>query len=267
MRNLWIIALNAFRESIRDKILYNLVLFGIGMILFSIMLGDWSVFAAEKVIQDFTLAIMSISGLLMSIFLGISLIQKELQRKTVLTLLAKPMPRWHFILGKYFGLLMVLALNLSVMTLCFFFVLWFTKSHPHASLLSAIYLIYLEMALMVAVALLFSSFSTPTMGAMFTLGVYVAGHLSGDILNHFAFQQKYGGMLPGSPTYPTWVLKFIKGAYYFFPNLENFNIKGRVVYDLSIPHHYVLWTSCYGFVYIGVLLLITCLWFNKRDFI
>ncbi len=267
MRNLWIIALNAFRESIRDKILYNLVLLGLGMILFSIMLGEWSVFAREKVIQDFTLAIMSISGLLMAIFLGIGLIQKELQRKTVLTLLAKPMPRWHFILGKYVGLLMVLAVNLSVMSLCFYFVLWFTDSHPYWSLFSAIYLIYLEMALIVAVALLFSSFSTPTLGAIFTLGVYVAGHLSGDILNHFTFAQKHAGMLPGNPTYPTWVLKFIKGAYYFMPNLENFNIKGRVVYDLPIPQHYVLWTSAYGLFYIALLLFVTCAWFNKRDFI
>ena len=267
MKPILIIAVNAFRETVRDKILYNLVLFAVGLILFSTMLGQWSVFAAQTVISDFTMAVMSIAGLLMSIFVGIGLIQKEIQRKTILTLLAKPLPRWHFIIGKYLGLLMVLALNLAVMTLCFFVVLLLNGGRPHASLLPAIYLIFMEMAVITAAALLFSAFSTPTMSALFTLGVYVAGHLAGDLLNHLAFIEKYGSRLPGEPAINPITEKLLKSVYYVIPNLENFNIRGRVVYDLPIGDHYVLYTTGYGLAYIGVYLLIASLWFSKRDFV
>jgi Cu-processing system permease protein len=267
MKPIFIIAVNAFRETVRDKILYNLVIFTLGLILFSLLLGEWSVFARVNVIQDFTLAVMSIAGLMMSVFVGIGLIQKEIQRKTILTLLAKPLPRWHFIVGKYLGLLMVLAVNLAVMTLVFFLLLRAINVRPTASLLTAIYLIFMEMAVVTAAALLFSAFSTPTLSGLFTLGVYVAGHLSGDILNHLAFIRKYGERLPGTPTFSPLAEKLIHAVYYVIPNLENFNIRGRVVYGLPIPAHYVLSTSLYGLAFIGIYLLIASLWFGKRDFI
>ena len=267
MKPILIIAVNAFRETVRDKILYNLVIFTVCLILFSLMLGEWSVFARVNVIKDFTLAVMSLAGLLMSIFVGIGLIQKEIQRKTILTLLAKPLPRWHFIVGKYLGLLMVLALNLAIMTLVFFVLLRMIGVRPTGSLIMAIYLIFLEMAVVTAAALLFSAFSTPTLSALFTLGVYVAGHLSGDIVNHLAFIRKFGERLPGTPVISPFTEKLIQAVYYIIPNLENFNIRGRVVYDLPIPEHYVMYTSLYGLAFIAMYLLVASLWFSKRDFI
>lgn len=267
MKSILVIARNAFLESVRDKVLYNLVFFAIGLILFSLMLGEWSVFAKEAVIKDFTLAVMSIVGLLMAIFVGIGLIQKEIQRKTVLTLLAKPLPRWHFIIGKYLGLLMVLGVNLAVMTLCFFLVLHFVGGGVQPRLLMAIYLIYVEMAVVVAAALLFSAFSTPTLSALFTIGLYVAGHLAGDVFNHLNFVRKFGERLPGSPVVAEWQADLIRFVYYIIPNLENFNIRGRIVYNLPVGDHYLLWTSLHGLAYIAAYLLIACLWFNKRDFI
>lgn len=267
MKSVLTIARNAFLESVRDKVLYNLVFFAIGLILFSLMLGEWSVFAKEAVIKDFTLAVMSIVGLLMAVFVGIGLIQKEIQRKTVLTLLAKPLPRWHFIVGKYLGLLLVLAVNLAVMTLCFFLVLHFVGGGVQPKLLLAIYLIYLEMAVIVAAALLFSAFSTPTLSALFTIGLYVAGHLAGDIFNHLSFVRRFGERLPGTPQIEAWQEKLIQVIYYVIPNLENFNIRGRIVYNLPVGDNYIFWTSVHGLAYAGVYLLVACLWFNKRDFI
>jgi Cu-processing system permease protein len=267
VKSILTVAWNAYRESVRDKILYNLALFAIALILFSLLLGEWSVVARENVIKDFTLSVMSLVGLLMAVFVGIGLIQKELQRKTVLTLLAKPLPRWHFIVGKYLGLLVVLAINLAGMTLCFFFVLLYAGSFPDKSLLLAIYLIYMEMAVIVAVALLFSAFSTPMLSALFTLGVYVAGHLSGDILNHIAFVQKYGDRLPGGQSASIAMERVARAVYYLIPNLENFNISSRVVYHLPLGPHYVLFTTLHGLCFIAAYLLIACLWFNKRDFI
>lgn len=266
MKSILTVAWNAYRESVRDKILYNLALFAVGLILFSILLGEWSVFARENVIKDFTLSVMSLFGLLMAVFVGIQLIQKELQRKTVLTLLAKPLPRWHFIVGKYLGLLVVLAINLAGMTLCFFFVLLYVGTAPDKSLLLAIYLIFVEMAVITAVALLFSAFSTPMLSALFTLGVYIAGHLSGDILNHLAFVQKYGDRLPGGSA-SIGMEKIARAVYFLIPNLENFNISARVVYHLPLGPHYALFTTLHGLCFIAAYLLIACLWFNKRDFI
>jgi Cu-processing system permease protein len=267
MNTILVIAYNAFRETIRDKILYNLVFFTLMMIAFSLLLGEWSVFARETVVKDLALASMSVSGLMMSIFVGIGLIQKEILRKTILTLLAKPLPRWHFIVGKYIGLMMVMGFNLAVMTMVFFFLLRYINCKPDSGLLLAIYLIFLEMGVVVAVALLFSSFSTPVLSALFTLGVYIAGHLAGDILNHLNFIQKYGSRLPGTPIVTPFEQKLVHGVYYIIPNLENFNIRGRVVYHLPIGEHYVLYTTFYGLAFISMYLLIASLWFNKRDFI
>jgi len=267
MRILALLALNTFRETIRDKILYNLVFFALGLIAFSLLLGEWSLFAREYVIKDFALAIMSVFGLLMAIFVGIGLIQKEIQRKTVLTLLARPFPRWQFLVGKYLGLLSVLAVNVAIMTLCLYGVLEYCQAGPTASLLQAIYLVYLEMALITAAALLFSSFSTPVLSALFTFGLYVAGHLSGDLIDHLKFVRKFDPDLTGSIGAEGWRDGLMHAVYYAIPNLDNFNIRGRVVYGLSLPEHYLFFNTLYGLCFIAVFLLAACLIFRRRDFI
>ena len=157
LKHIGIIALNTFRESIRDKILYNIGFLAIALTLFSIVLGEWSVFDRAYVIKSTTLSVMSLSGLLISIFVGISLVQKEIQRRTVLTLLSKPISRAAFIVGKYFGLLAVVAVHLALLTAIYYVMLFLTGSAPTLSLLTAIYLIFCEMAVVIAVALLFSS--------------------------------------------------------------------------------------------------------------
>jgi ABC-type transport system involved in multi-copper enzyme maturation permease subunit len=217
--------------------------------------------------KDFALAIMNISGLLMAVFVGIGLIQKEIQRKTVLTLLAKPFPRWHFILGKYLGLCMVLSVNIIMMTGFFYLILWLTNSNPTWGLLLAIYMLILEMGIVVAVALLFSSFSTPFLSALFTLGVYIAGHLSGDILHYMENMQKFGNRLPGAVPMPSWMVKLAEVLYYIIPNLENFNIKGRIVHHLAVPGSLIGFSTIYAIFFIALFLTIASLWFNKRDFI
>ena len=120
LKHIGIIALNTFRESIRDKILYNIGFLAIALTLFSIVLGEWSVFDRAYVIKSTTLSVMSLSGLLISIFVGISLVQKEIQRRTVLTLLSKPISRASFIVGKYFGLLAVVAVHLMLLTAIYY---------------------------------------------------------------------------------------------------------------------------------------------------
>ena len=259
-----IIAHNTFRESIRDKILYNIVFLAIALTLFSIVLGEWSVFDRAYVIKSTTLSVMSLSGLLISIFVGISLVQKEIQRRTVLTLLSKPISRVTFIVGKYFGLLAVVAVHLALLTVIYYLMLFVMNAEPTASLLLAIYLIFCEMAVVIAVALLFSSFSSTILSALFTLGVYFAGHLSNELLEQVRFASRMGEMGDASTAL------FEKAAvviHAIFPGLYRYNVTSYVVHGLALPDMYLFWNTVYALGYVGVFLAIASWWFSRRDFL
>jgi ABC-type transport system involved in multi-copper enzyme maturation permease subunit len=264
LSNTGVIALNTFRESVRDKILYNIVFLAIGLAFFSILLGEWSVFDRAHVIKSTTLSIMSLSGLLISVFVGISLVQKEIQGRTVLTLLSKPISRVAFIVGKYLGLLAVVAVHLTLLTIIYYGILWLTHSNPSVDLLQAIYLVFCEMAIIVAVALLFSSFSTPVLSALFTLGVYIAGHLSDELLEQVRFVRRMGEV-EGVQSVVMEKTAIIVHAV--FPGLYRFNISSYVVHQVALPDHYLFWNTLYALGYIGVFLTIASWWFSRRDFL
>ena len=164
------IAGNTYRENIRDKILYNLILFALIMILSSLALGRLTLGNEDKVILDLGLASISIFGMLIAIFIGISLVYKELEKRTVYALLAKPVHRYEWILGKYLGLLFTLLVNLAVMTVGLALAMLYTggiQAGGYLRLLPAVYLIFLSLALITALALLFSTFSSPALSAIF----------------------------------------------------------------------------------------------------
>lgn len=264
LKHIAIIAQNTFRESIRDKILYNIVFLAIALTLFSIVLGEWSVFDRSYVIKSTTLSVMSLSGLLISIFVGISLVQKEIQRRTVLTLLSKPISRAAFIIGKYFGLLAVVAVHLMILTVLFYLMLLVTGAEPTAGLLTAIYLIFCEMAVVIAVALLFSSFSSTILSALFTLGVYFAGHLSDQLLEQVKFASRMGELNDSSSIL---LEKAAVVIHAVFPGLYRFNVTTYVVHNVALPDMYLLWNSLYALGYVGVFLAIASWWFSRRDFL
>lgn len=264
LKNIVIIALNTFRESIRDKILYNIVFLAIALTLFSIVLGEWSVFDRAYVIKSTTLSVMSLSGLLISIFVGISLVQKEIQRRTVLTLLSKPIGRASFIVGKYFGLLAVVAVHLLILTCIFFGMLFVFNASPTLSILTAVYLIFCEMAVVIAVALLFSSFSSTVLSALFTLGVYFAGHLSNQLLEQVRFASRMGEMGKASTAL---FEKMAVGIHAVFPGLYRFNVTNYVVHGVALPDFYLFWNTVYALGYVGVFLAIASWWFSRRDFL
>lgn len=264
VKHIGVIAFNTFRESIRDKILYNIGLLAVALAFFSIVLGEWSVFDRAYVIKSTTLSVMSLSGLLISIFVGISLVQKEIQRRTVLTLLSKPISRASFIIGKYFGLLAVVLVHLVLLTVIFYVILLCTNASPTLSILTAVYMIFCEMAVVIAVALLFSSFSSTVLSALFTLGIYFAGHLSNQLLEQVRFASRMGEMGNAS----TAILeKTAVVIHAVFPGLYRFNITNYVVHGLALPDMYVFWNSLYALGYVGVFLGIASWWFSRRDFL
>ena len=264
IKNIGIIALNTFRESVRNKVLYNIVFLAIALAFFSILLGEWSVFDRAHVIKSTTLSIMSISGLLISVFVGISLVQKEIQGRTVLTLLSKPISRAVFIVGKYLGLLGVIAVHLALLTVVYYVILALTGSNPTLSLLNAVYLIFWEMAIVVAVALLFSTFSSPVLSALFTIGIYMAGRLSNELMEQVNFVRRVGEIEGGQGVVLEKVASLIHAV---FPGLYRFDISAYVVHNVALPTNYIFWNSLYALGYIGVFLAIASWWFSRRDFV
>ena len=176
-----VIALNAFRESLRDKILYNLVLFAGLLIGLSVLLADLSITEHHKVIADMGLAAINLIGVIIAIFVGISLVNKEIERRTIYTIMARPISRAFFIMGKYFGLALTLFVNMAVMLAVFLLTLWLYHVPIERSLFQAVQLIFVEVLVVTAIALFFSTFTSSTLSAIFTLGLYVIGHLTADL--------------------------------------------------------------------------------------
>ncbi|HSQ40924.1 MAG TPA: ABC transporter permease [Fibrobacteraceae bacterium] len=266
LRRIAAIAANTYRESVRDKILYNIVFLAIGLSVFSVVLGAWSVFDRALVIKSTTISLMSLSGLLIAVFVGISLIQKEIQRRTVFTLLSKPMRRPEFLLGKYLGLLALMATHLILLTGVFYFILWVTGSGPELGLLRAVYLVFWELAILVAVAMLFSSFSTPVLSSLFTLGIYVAGHLTDQLLAQVRFVQNLaeGGI---GQQHAALMETAALWAQRLLPELYRYNISHQVVHHLTLSPGYMLFSTLYAIGYIVILLGIAAWWFDRRDFL
>ena len=231
MRAIGIIAINAFRESVRDKVLYNLVLFAILLIGASYLIGQLTAGQDIKIIKDLGLAATSLFGLFIAVFIGIGLVSKEVERKSIFSLLSKPIHRYQLVLGKYLGLTLTLAVNVALMALALYAVLVYMAwgAPPEAdlvwdapvrdpALLKAIALIFVELMLVTAIALLFSTFSTPIMSAAFTFGFFIAGHFSTDLRNF--------DLVVDSPA----AARLARGIYWVLPNLGQFPTSTDVIF-------------------------------------
>jgi len=220
-----------------------------------------------KIIKDLGLSATSMFGLFIAVFIGIGLVSKEVERRSIYSLLAKPISRYQLVIGKYCGLTLTLAVNVAVMAAAIYVVLAYMSwgAPPgvraawdapalDAALLRAVALIFVELMLVTAVALFFSTFSSPMLSAAFTFGLYIVGHFSADLRN---FQQ-----VVDSPA----AAQIARGLYWVLPNLAQFDVKADVVHGVPVPLGYMAITMGYGVVYIGVLLTIAVLVFSRRDF-
>lgn len=254
MKKIFIIAINTFREAVRDKILYSLLIFALLMIGSSVFLSTLSVGDQIKIIKDMGLSMISIFGTLIAVFVGIALVYKEIEKRTIYTIIAKPIKRYQFLLGKYCGLILTLLVEISVMAGGFMLLLFFFPGSYDPALFKAIYLIVIELMLITAVALLFSSFSTPILSGIFTLAFFVIGHLTYD-LKVLVAESKVKSLV-----------YFTNFLHYALPDLENFNIKSRVVHHLPVGWDYMLNATLYGLFYILLLLSISVIIFQRKDF-
>lgn len=267
MRIIGLIAGAVFKESVRDRVPYAMVVFAIVLMAASFLIGQMTAGQDMKIIKDLGLASLSLFGLFIAVFIGIGLVSKEVEKKSVFGVLSKPISRTQFIVGKYAGLVMTLAVNLAVMTLAYYAVLYYQQSIAAASeragwpapamdprLLVAIGLIFAELMLVTAVALFFSTFSSPLLAALLTIGLWVAGHFNADLRNFEAIVNS---------TAIAWVAK---AAYYILPNLAPFDVKAEAVYGMPIAPGAVAYTLGYAVIYIAILLTAAVAVFRRRDF-
>jgi ABC-type transport system involved in multi-copper enzyme maturation permease subunit len=257
MRRVLAIALHNFRESVRERVLYNLIVFALLLIGAAILFGKISVGVAQIILVNLGLTSISIFGLFMAIFIGIGLVSKEMDRRTVYSILSKPVRRPEFIIGKYFGLLFTLLVNTLVMTAGFYLALFYQKGRLEWSdliPLEAIYLILLQLALVVGLSLLFSCISTTILSAAFTFCVYVIGNLSSDI--------RWFGRETGSSVVESLTILL----YYSLPNFSNFNVITHAAHGETIPAYLLVSNSLYALLYVVILVSAAILIFEEHEF-
>ena len=267
MRVIGDIAVHVFKESVRDRVLYNLVLFAVLLIAASYLLGQLTAGQDVKIIKDLGLAATSAFGLFIAVFIGIGLVSKEVERRSIYSLLTKPITRPQFILGKYAGLVLTLLVNVSVMAVALYAVLaymsWAESEQIRQSweapamdpaMLKAIVLIFLQLSVITAVALFFSTFSSPMLSAVLTFGLYVVGHFNADLKNFEAVVDSRAAAYVA------------RGLYYVLPNLAPFDIKSQVVHAQPVTAGYMALTTGYAALYITILLVSAMFIFARRDF-
>ena len=248
------VALNTFREAIRDRILYVILAFALGLIGVSRLLSMLTVGSEEKILKDLGLFAISLFGLLTAVFVGVSLVYKELEKRTLYTLLANPVRRSHFVIGKFFGLLALIGLNTVLMTLALAALLAFHGGGILA-LLPAIWLTFVELALITAFAILFSSYTNPILAALGTVTVYVSGHLAWSLpLLAKRLPEGFGQSV-------------CRALYWVMPSLDKLNIRAEAVHGLPIDPGFLAQATLYGLGYTAVVLILACLIFERREFL
>ena len=251
------IALNTFRESVRDRVLYNLILFVLILVGASVFVSDLSLSVENEFTAALGLSAMLVFGAFIAIFIGVGLVYKEIDKRTIYNLLSKPVHRHEFIAGKYFGLCVKLLVNSAVMVLATELAILYVNGRfvsLQLAVLAAAYLVYLELALLIAVALMFSSFSTPLLSALFSFAVYIIGNFSRDLLEMAAISDSVSGKA------------MLQVVYYLVPHLSNFAYITEASHGHVVPSRMALSATVYATVYIAILLSAAMLIFQKRNF-
>lgn len=253
MNRILAVAENTFRESIRDKVLYVLLFFAAATILGSKVLGWISIGQDVKIIKDICLAAMSVFGALIAIFVGANLVYKEIDKKTLYTLLAQPMRRYEFMLGKYFGLMAIIGVSLLFMTATSTAYLWLMGGTINAVWFQAILLILSKLVLVTAFSILLSTLVSPILGAIIVVSFYVAGHAT-EVLKDLPPQFE-GTMSKG----------ILEVFYYVIPNLSTFNLQSEAANNVPVAGVYIGFSLAYGLAWTALMLILACMAFEGRD--
>jgi ABC-type transport system involved in multi-copper enzyme maturation permease subunit len=252
---IWVIAANGFREVIRDRILYFIGFFALLMAFAWRLLPEIAVGTHQKIFLDLGLAAIGLLGVIVAVFVGTGLINKEIDKRTILVLIPKPLSRAEFILGKHLGLSGVLAVMLGVMLVIYLLMLLGMKvSFQPLPLIVSVFYLGLELILIAAVAIAFGVFTSSILATLMTFGVYLMGHISKDLIQL--------GIISKNAN----ILAITKNIYLILPDLERLNFRNEAVYGLLPSADVLIANALYSLVYTGLLLGISILIFSRRQF-
>ncbi len=252
-----LVAWHVFKESVRDRVLFAIAGFALVLVAASVLIGQITAGQDVKIIKDIGLATLELSGVLMAVFIGVGLVSREIERRSIYSVLAKPVHRWEFVVGKYAGLVGTIVLNLVLMTVALFLLLaWLEGKMPDPGLLKGVVLILAELALLTAVALFFSTFSSSgILSAGLTLGVFVVGLFSEDL-------RGFSGIV-SSPV----LASAVRAIGVVVPAFSAFDIKADVVNGRPpVPWAYVAMTVLYACFYVSALVGGAVAVFSRREF-
>lgn len=247
------IAKNTFLETIRDRILNAILVFAVVLIGSSILLGQLSAGQDVKIIKDLGLAALGFFGVIIAVFVGTSLVHKELDKRTVFVVLTKPVPRAAFLVGKFAGLMATLTVLTACMGLAYLGLLALLRVEIHVGMFQAIGFAWLELVLLTSLTLLFSTFTTPVLCMLYSFSLYFIGHNLG------TFRDMAQKSAPG-------LREVLMGMYYLLPNLTLFDIKNQVVYGYASPAGQVAAVTAYAFAYSAAVFCVAALIFRRREF-
>ncbi len=259
---MWALALNTFREAARIRVLYGILVLVVGANVFAILLGEMSQHAEARVARDVGLAGISLFGSLTAIFLGVVLLYSEIQRRTIHAIVSKPIERWEFVVGKYLGMVLVLSVLVALFAVAMIALLTYQGIALTPAVGQAVLLAWMEVLTVAAIAVFFSSFSTPFLSGIFALALFALGRLTPDIV------------AAAETSKSTWIRGTTRLALEIVPDLHLFAISGRTVEGTAVSVHgdFVSWgyvaTACgYGLAWIAGLLLVASIIFRRRDFV
>jgi ABC-type transport system involved in multi-copper enzyme maturation permease subunit len=251
----WAIAKNTFRESVRSRVFYILLAFAVSLLVFSYVLGFLAAGVIRKMVLDVGLSTIAYFSALTAIFVGIGLVYQEVEKKTIYNILSKPVSRTRFILGRYLGLLLVLLVNLAAMVAVLSAVLFFVEGFT-PRILAAASCIFLELMVLTAVAVFFSSVASPVVSALCTAAFYVIGHTSSALPEL---------LLPAveSPL----ARKVILALYHLLPDLNLLSINNLVAHDIPVAPGFYPKAVAYTLLLVSLLLVASALSFERRDLV
>jgi ABC-type transport system involved in multi-copper enzyme maturation permease subunit len=256
------IAFNTFREAVRDRVLYNLIVFAVLIVGSALLLGQISIDVERLFLINMGLTAISLFGVVIAIFIGIGLVSKEIEKRTLYAILSRPVRRWEFILGKYFGLVGTLVVNAALMTAGFFAALLYLSkvSYPpypfqssDAYILVALYFILLQFVLITSLSLLFSTFSSPLLSAVISFALFIVGTFAEDIRAAAIMAGGSMGLL-------------LRVVAHLVPNLGSLNVVSSVAHGEAVSGALTLHNSLYVALYSAAVIFAAILIFERRNF-
>lgn len=263
MKAIIAIARNTFLEAVRNKVLYSIVFFAIALILLAVVLGTASVAQDARVVRDIGLFAVSFFSDMIAVFIGVTMVYQELERKTVYNVLSKPVARPAYFVGKYLGMAFTLLVQIAIMGAALVAVMLVRGDPTPPLLFGALLLLYVRCLVVAALAVFFASFSTPYVSGFLTLGIWLVGSLLQN-LEAFLLGDISGDI---SPAVETMIHAIGKGVITTAPDLSLFVLTTQLTHDIHVPGSYVIHALLYGIFYAATFVTFGALLFRRRDFI